>query len=217
MSGVIFVFFALTWIVATFALVRWAVRRLFQEPHRATFFSAAVVLAFVAGAYSSFAVRGGPPAPSPQAVQAKYASPHDVTGSCQGARLSHAVKGLGNLDGFGELRAGKSEPEANGFVADRAGTIEVGGWVADLPNKTPAQAACLVIDGKLDPHASALYGIARPDVAASFHGDALVPTGFSLTLPVSNLRRGLHRVSVAVVLASGETDAISSGFSVRVP
>jgi hypothetical protein len=217
MSGAIFVFFALTWIVVVFALLRWAVRRLFQEPHRATIFSAAVVLAFVAGAYSSFAGQAGPPAPSPQTARVQYAGPHDVTGSCQGAHLSHVVKSLGNLDGFGEIQATKSEPEANGFVADRAGTIEVGGWAADLPNKTPAQAVCLVIDGKLDPRASALYGIGRPDVAASLHGDALVPTGFTLTLPVSDLRRGLHRVSVAVVLASGETDAISSGFLVRVP
>jgi hypothetical protein len=152
-----------------------------------------------------------------QTVQVKYTGPHDVTLSCQGAHLSRAVKGFGNLDGVGQLQAGKSEPEANGFVADRAGTIALGGWVADLPNKTPALAACLVIDGKLEPRAFALYGIGRPDVAASLHGDGLLPTGFNLTLPVSDLRRGFHRVSVAVVLASGETDSIPSGFSVRVP
>lgn len=210
-------FFALAWSVVAFALLRRIAQRLVRESRRAAVFAAVVVLALGAGAYAASSGHGGSAAPSERAVQAKYASAHDVVASCRRARLSRAVEGLGNLDGVAQVRAGTAEPEHDGFVADRSGTLALAGWVADLANKAPAQAACLVVDGRLDPRAAALYGIGRMDVAAAFHADGLVPTGFNLTLPVADLRRGSHRVGVAVVLASGQTAMLPSGWTVRVP
>lgn len=215
---IIKLFFAACWIVAGFALFRWAAGRFFRESGRAATLSASVVLAILAGMALPFSgVRSGSPATASAVDQALFAAPHDVATICRRAHFSGATKPLGNIDAIGDLQDGRPAARANGFVADRAGRVWLGGWAADLPGKDSARAACLVIDGKLDPRAWAEYGIARSDVVSAYKVDAFVSTGFSLMLPVSDLRSGVHHVSAAVVLASGETDALPSSWTVSVP
>lgn len=219
MTLLITIFFGIAWIVVGFIALRWIGQRFFHEPRRAAVFAASVVVAFAVGTAWPFSgLRGGAPtAPAaPPVAPVAVAPGRDVGQICQSAHLVDA-KALGSLDVVGDVIAGKPEQRPDAFVIDRAGTLLVSGWVADVDGKTAATAACLVIDGKIDPHASAIYGVARPDVGAAYKTDALVPTGYSLTLPVRDLPRGVHRVTVAVVPSSGVTAALLSKATFRVP
>jgi len=211
------IFFGLSWIVIAFFALRFVGRRFFHEPRRAAAFAASVVVAFLVGmAWPFSGLRGGSLPAAPTGAPARYLAAHDVTAPCESAHFSGAVKALGNIDAFGALQDGKPVPAPSGFVAGRGVTLWLNGWAADVPGKVPAQAACIVIDGKLQPGASAQYGNPRPDVATAYKVDALTSTGFTVTIPVSALHRGLHHVTVAVVLPSGETDALPSSWTVSV-
>lgn len=218
LSTLIFAFFALFWAVLGFFALRLLAQRYFHEPRRAAVFSAGVVIAFLAGSALPLAGwTGGARGGTEDAVRASYAGPHDVSATCRGANLSGTLKNLGNVDGIGEIRDGRQVAEPTGFVADRTATLWLTGWAADVPGKVPARAVCLVVDGRLDQRAAAGYGAGRVDVATAYHVDALAATGFMVSIPVSDLSSGAHRVTVAAVLASGETDPISSNWIVRVP
>lgn len=216
MPGLILDFFILMWLVIAFAVLRWAARYLFREPHRATLSAAAVVVAFAAGMAVQHLIQGEAPPPPAQAVEATYAAPPDVMTRCRSARFTGAVKGLGNVDGFGQIVAGRQSSGTDGFTANRKGTLWISGWAVDVRERVPAEAACMTIDGKIEAHASAQYGAERIDVANHFQADATAPSGFFLTLPADELRRGPHRVGVAVVLASGETDALPTNWTITV-
>ena len=207
------IFFILSWVVIVFLALRYVGRRFFEE-RRAVVFAASVAVAFLAG--MAWTIWGGS-SPSSADLQAPYLAAHDVTGQCDSAHFSGAVKPLGNIDGMGDLQAGQMVSEANGFVAGSGAMVWAAGWAANVPGKVPAQAACIVIDGKLRPDASGEYGSGRPDVATATQTDALTLTGFRVITPVSGLRPGMHHVTVAVVLPSGEADALPSSWTIRIP
>ena len=217
MTALVFVFFTVMWVAVAFVVLLWIARRFFHEPRQAVIFSAAVVLAFVAGRFWPAGGGANAPAPTAGAMSALYAGPADVGAVCRRTHFTGAKKGLGNVDGFGEFLEGKQTSEPNGFVAERNAALWIGGWAADVTAKVPAKAVCMLIDGKIVPGSSTQYGIGRMDVASAFHGDALVQTGYILTLPVSGLRRGPHKLGVAVVLTSGEAYALPVAVAFSAP
>jgi hypothetical protein len=66
--------------------------------------------------------------------------------------------------------------------------------------KVPAKGVDVVIDGKAFP---ATYGQPRQDVATFTKVPALVPVGFTVTLPAGALAVGEHVAVVRVVAADG--------------
>lgn len=211
------IFFLLCWVVAAFFALRFVGQRFFHEPRRAAVFAASVAVAFLAGMAWPFSSFLSDSSPSPAVGQTRYLGAHDVTALCEGAQFSGATKELGNVDGMGEFEDGEAVSKPSGFVIGRRTRLWLRGWAADVPGKVPAQAVCMVIDGKLRPGAYAEYGSGRPDVATAYKADGLTSTGFAVTIPVSELGRGVHRVTVAVVLHSGETEALPSSWTVSVP
>jgi hypothetical protein len=113
-------------------------------------------------------------------------------------------------------RLQSAEARTTGFTIDKDGAVMVQGWAADGTTKTAAVAACLLVDGKVVPAATATYGTARPDVATAYSLPAMGATGFMLTFGTSGLARGKHAISVAGVTTRGAT-ALSSVDTVVVP
>lgn len=214
------VLFLLLWIVVGFFALRWLGQRFFKERYRADVFALAVAVAFAAGALGPFGVRRveAPPAAVPPPVAANVPAPQPPQNVMKVCKLVRKLAGsaLGSVDSVGTAKDDKVDQQRNGFLLDRKASLGVTGWVADAPTKTPATAACLIIDGVVRPDAIAVYGNLRPDVATAYNTQAMAATGYLLTLPARVLKSGVHTVSVASVTASGAAALPSSAtFRVR--
>ena len=103
--------------------------------------------------------------------------------------------------------AGEVIPDG-GTVPPKA-AYELVGWAGDRSHEQAAQAACLLIDGRIDARAVAAIGSLRADVAAATHHDALRLSGFAITIPAGALAPGRHKLGVAAVSADGSIGSIS--------
>jgi hypothetical protein len=74
------------------------------------------------------------------------------------------------------------------------------GFGYDTPAKLPAKGVDVVVDGKAY---GTTYGQPRQDVADFTKVPALVPVGFTVTLPAGALAAGDHTVVVRVIAADG--------------
>jgi hypothetical protein len=210
-------------VIAGFFALRWIGRIYLTGKWRAEAVAAATMLAFVLGVVSPFSGRHlwAIAVSAPVAAAAPAAPPavgSDVTADCAKVRAV-APAGpdvLGNLDVIGDMVSGRPEARTTGFTIDKDGAVMVQGWAADGTTKTAAVAACLLVDGKVVPAATATYGTARPDVATAYSLPAMGATGFMLTFGTSGLARGKHAISVAGVTTRGAT-ALSSVDTVVVP
>jgi hypothetical protein len=78
--------------------------------------------------------------------------------------------------------------------------IVLNGFGFDPIAKAPAKGVDVVVDGKVY---GATYGRARRDVARFTKVPALVPVGFTTTLPIGTVPIGEHKVVVRVIAADG--------------
>jgi hypothetical protein len=208
--------------VVAFFVLRWAGRFYFAEPRRSDVFAIAVVAAYAFGLLWPFLYRHVV-APGPDSVAAGVVAPaaapagpppvvKAVSAKCRASgTVTPSTRSLGNLDVIGEIAAGVPVARTTGFTLLRSGTLALEGWAADAGTKTPALAACLMIDGKVQPQAIATYGMSRPDVATAYHSDAMTGTGFLLTLDAKALAPGNHAIAIAVVTSSGVSALASKG------
>jgi hypothetical protein len=179
----------------------------FHEPRRADVAALAVVLAFVLGAYWPLSVRFGSdnvaappaaapaPAPAPGRVQ-------NVSSNCKATALQVQPPGYGHIDSLStspgvptDIPGGASIRGASFYVAR--------GWVVDAGRSVPAKAACLVVDGHVEPKALSYYGYDRPDVAAGLHTPGLARSGFEILFRRDALTDGKHHIQVAAEAVDG--------------
>jgi hypothetical protein len=109
-------------------------------------------------------------------------------------------------------------PEFPGFYLDQVGLARdplnkqpavtpagqptvLSGFGYDTPAKLPAKGVDVAIDGKAY---ATTYGQPRQDVATFTKVPALVPVGFTLTLPAGALAAGDHTAVVRVIAADGQ-------------
>lgn len=74
------------------------------------------------------------------------------------------------------------------------------GFGFDPVAKTAGKAIDIVIDGVAY---GTTYGAERPDVAGYYKTEAVLPSGFRVTLPANTIKTGAHQVVVRVVAADG--------------
>ena len=214
--------------IVAFFVLRGLSARYFGDMRRSDLFALLVVGAFYAGAWWPPADRRADPplpavesaavVPAAQPSTLAVAASRNVRAVCAAAgRIAPAsATTLGRLDVVGDIAGQKPEARESGFTIDRAATLMVQGWAADSATKSAADAACLLIDGKLQKTATAIYGRPRPDVAAAFQTAAMTSTGFMITLPVAGLGSGTHEIGVAVVTPAGAI-ALATKATVIVP
>jgi hypothetical protein len=214
---------AATWIAIGFFVLRYAGQRfVFHEPRRADIAAAAVVLAFVIGAYWPLSDRlgAGPDAlpaagPGSSSVAAPALAPaalHDVSSECTNKKLARTSE----YGVFDSLSGSEKWPKDIPRRADVRGTAfyVARGWAAVLEGRvTPAKAVCLVVDGNIESRATTFYGAARPDVAAAFSVPALNPTGFTIFVPPA-LLSGHHHVQAAVEKPDGTFSVLNHAWDV---
>jgi hypothetical protein len=89
--------------------------------------------------------------------------------------------------------------------------ITFSGFGFDTVAKAPGKAIDIVVDSV--PYGT-IYGHERQDVAAYFKTDALIKTGFTVTLPAVVNKPGPHKVVVRVVSADGASylDSVTLDF-----
>lgn len=80
--------------------------------------------------------------------------------------------------------------------------FRLAGW-AFGSDSAHSRGACAVVDGKIVTKETAMYGVARNDVAAIFKEPAMARSGFEIRVPSAALTPGTHRLAVAVVAADG--------------
>lgn len=80
--------------------------------------------------------------------------------------------------------------------------MTIGGWAIDARANTPAGAVVVTIDGSRN--ILAAYGLYRPDVAQHFHNKALTNTGFSASIPTSEIGVGRHSFQIDVYTRDGK-------------
>lgn len=212
------VLFAILWLFVGFFAVRWLARRYFTQPRRATVFAAGVVAAFAAGALWPLGDHGGQFQPTAASVPAAGSAPvgaappttaRNVSSVCRKAHLGQA-KTRAVVDVVDLIHAGQLTTMPAHFAAEPADTLFIAGWAVDPASPVPAAAVCLVIDGLLQPQATALYGATRADVAAALGSTNLTESGYNLQLPVRTMASGQHHVAIAVVLANGSVGVVQS-------
>jgi hypothetical protein len=77
----------------------------------------------------------------------------------------------------------------------------VSGWAVDGEAKDAAGGVVIAIDGKLYP---STYGIDRPDVADAFKTPSYKNSGFKSEIPVSEIGKGLHALSIKILTRDGK-------------
>lgn len=87
----------------------------------------------------------------------------------------------------------------------------ISGWAVDERSKLPAGSVEVNIDGKLFP---AAYGLDRPDVANSFNIPAYRFSGFQTMIPVADIGRGEHLLSLKV-FTNNKKDYYPAGNIIR--
>lgn len=79
--------------------------------------------------------------------------------------------------------------------------ITLTGWAYDGAVNRPASNVVVLFD---DNEFAADYGSERKDVAKGFKDQALVPTGYTATIPATAVTPGEHSLTLAVVAADGK-------------
>lgn len=115
---------------------------------------------------------------------------------------------LFNLEKVGRL----VEPSAVVEFA-ASDTIDFEGWAVDSFAKNRAGGVNIVINGK---HYPAKYGISRLDVASHFKVGDYAYSGFSCSVPASQIGKGRHKVAVHVIANDGKTFYKGTPVSVNV-
>jgi hypothetical protein len=83
----------------------------------------------------------------------------------------------------------------------RGDRIFVRGWAFDQSAQSLAAGVVFVIDDAIE-HV-ALYGLDRPDVAASLKNDGLTRSGFSCEFETDNIVTGMHTATCRVLARDG--------------
>lgn len=138
------------------------------------------------------------------ATPAPGAALRDVSAKCsRGGRPSGEA--FGSFDGM-LGPAGQVVPDG-ASVPPKTGYRLVG-WAGDRSHEQAAQAACLLVDGRIEPRAVAVIGNVRADVAAATNHDGMRLSGFEITIPSGALGPGRHKIGIAVVSADGSIGTI---------
>lgn len=95
-----------------------------------------------------------------------------------------------------------ADPLNNPARIKAGGPTTFSGFGFDPVAKTAGKAIDLVVDGV--PYGTT-YGSERPDVAGYYKTDAILLSGFRVTLPTGTVKRGPHKVVVRVVAADGKS------------
>jgi hypothetical protein len=80
-------------------------------------------------------------------------------------------------------------------------SVLVQGWAYDPSARTSGRGLLLVVDGTRAFEAE--YGIARPDVAASYRNDAVRDSGYAAIVPASAFSAGQHTVNLMLLSKDG--------------
>lgn len=214
------ILFNVLWLVVAFVLLGIVLRMFFRETGRATFASAAIVLAFGAGAAWPFSNR------IPLALQSqpkRVALPANVKAEptmaagdtqCSALRLSPLRPAIGNVDVLADM-AGTNIKNEGGVPLVPGRTYVVTGWAGDSSKGPPSNAVCLMIDGKSVKTRSAV-GYSRPDVAASLEVPGMVASGFEIRFSTLGLDSGPHRLKVASIGREGAPGILSGQWEIQV-
>jgi hypothetical protein len=159
-------------------------------------------------------------AATPSAVSAASAAPAAPVAAARmstftAADLSAAkqakASGLVAVDVL-DVRANGAHHEALTLAPNQ--TLNVIGWAYDEPRNAPCVAVGLMVDGKrIYP---ALYGYARPDVAAFYKDPMRTNVGYSLALPAAKLSRGDHVATVVCVAPASAATRYSGQLQIAV-
>ncbi len=141
------------------------------------------------------------PPPSPQAAAPAVAAAPAGAAAAEGA-LSAGLAKRPEMAGFYLDRVGEaSDPLVKKPALTSAGSpLVISGFGFDPIAKVPAKGVDVVVDGVAYP---TTYGANRQDVATYTKVPALVPVGFTTTLPADTLKPGEHTVVVRVVASDG--------------
>ena len=97
------------------------------------------------------------------------------------------------------ITGGEMSRQNRTFVVSEEGSfIELAGWAVDANNESVAGGVYVDVDGKLFP---AFYGAERGDVARSLGVPSYRYSGFERAIPVSEIGRGTHQLSVIILTA----------------
>jgi hypothetical protein len=126
----------------------------------------------------------------------------DVTSRCRAAGAAKKYDGVGAIDVF-QADGQPAIRATDGVQLDRSHRYDLDGWAAARDSKSPARAACLVVDGHPLAKVADLYGVMRADVANALGSPALGQSGFRIEIPQAALAPGAHTLRVAVLEADG--------------
>lgn len=85
----------------------------------------------------------------------------------------------------------------------QGGLLQVQGWAVDQEDGSPIAQVVLLIDGA--PSGQATLGLSRPDVANVFGNPAWTNSGWTLTVPTTNLSVGKHVATARLYDSSGNS------------
>ena len=138
-------------------------------------------------------------------------APRDVSALC--ANVENVVSSQGN--GFADEFTDVSGKTLTGVIS-RNGEIAVRGWAVDRDAKFDATAACLFVDGKPEPQATSIVGMARADIVAAFKNDKLADSGYVIRVSARRLGIGHHVVTVAERFTDGTFARLNGSFNITV-
>ena len=151
-------------------------------------------------------------APAPAAVVTESPDapkPRDVSIACRTAPRSPTPGGVGAFDALATNDGPPVQVTKQGSL-EKIRAYAAFGWAADKSKQSPASAACVLVDGRVDFKAATTYGLFRPDVAAAYNAPALAQSGFKIVLARGQLAAGHHILTIAVKSADG-TFAVAPG------
>jgi acylphosphatase len=82
-------------------------------------------------------------------------------------------------------------------------SVKVDGWVADPQDGAPLSNVTVYIDG--NSVGAPTLGLARPNVATTYHNNAYLNSGYQLLYSASSLVQGTHHVTVVAVDSAGRS------------
>lgn len=200
--------FLVFWIVIASFVTRFIGRRYLPDPRQGDIAAIGVAVLCAAGAgwyygahssQSSTAVR---PASTPGLVArggapAKAPGVRDTTAACRSIRGPFGRTPYGSIDLVRSIElSGATTTVADGGQMDRRRRYVVEGWAAESNIDSPAAGVCLLVDSKMDVRHHVSYGLPRPDVAAGFHNDALIGSGYRIEIAPGSLALGRHHLQV---------------------
>ncbi len=83
----------------------------------------------------------------------------------------------------------------------RTGSVILRGWAVDVPAGTVAGGVIVSVDETMN--FQAVYGVARPDVAAALGNPVYQKSGFNVTFPASKLSPGRHTITIKILTSDG--------------